>query len=935
MLTQPTFPKEEASVSATADSRPSGKLSREDQRKRDVAQAESVLRGGDLPPKETYDLADRLKNNNEFGYARKLFGRIRARNDYTGLTKNPVKVGQRHALCTYKDPDLPAVDRFQRALEILEEVDRLQMSTAERQESLGLKGAVHKRWWQVAGQRADLERSLGYYMSGYELGPETDQGYTGINAAFVLDLLAREDATQAASTGARWMVADEEWQRARAIRLRLTEVLPGLVETPDNEWLRKEWWYYTTLAEAWLGLGEFDKALAALRGFNREFKLGHEGPPLDVLPPWEFESTITQLAALAGLQADLAELLSGRPNWSRRWASPPAEIRRQAEQMLTAYLGTLASAASRALTGKVGLALSGGGFRASLFHLGVLAYLAERDVLRRVEVLSCVSGGSIVGAHFYLEVKRLLEQKPETDITTEDYLLLVERLERDFLAGIQTNIRSRVFSGFWSNLRAFIQPSYTTTRRLATLCEVELYSRVQDGRGHAPRYLKDLFIHPAGEGPEFKPKYDNWRRSVKVPVLVLNATTLNTGHNWQFTASWMGEPPSSLDAEIEGNYRLRRMYHWEAPRLRDKWRSRLLRPFAPPDYQQLRLGEAVAASSSVPGLFEPLVLPDLYDGKTVRLVDGGVYDNQGVASLLEQDCTVMLVSDASGQMAALDHPGGSRLEVPLRSFSVSMARVRQAQFQELSARARSGLLKGLAFLHLKKDLDADPVDWRECQDPYEASDEARPAARRGVETRYHIPKAVQRLLAGIRTDLDSFTEVEAFSLMTSGYRMAETEFARLDAFADLPQEHRTWRFLQIEPALRPGPGYDELTRQLLTARLVFGKVWLLARPLMVIAGALGLALLFGVWRLWLANQGLVLVTVRGLGIFILVLLATVLVPTLVRLVRYRETLRNLGLQAVLAALLAIGLKIHLLLFDPLFLRLGRASRFIARRVKTP
>ena len=62
-----------------------------------------------------------------------------------------------------------------------------------------------------------------------------------------------------------------------------------------------------------------------------------------------------------------------------------------------------------------------------------------------------------------------------------------------------------------------------------------------------------------------------------------------------------------------------------------------------------------------------------------------------------------VVSDASGQMAAQDHPSGGRLGVPLRSFSVSMARVRQSQYQELEARLRSGLLKGLMFLHLKKD----------------------------------------------------------------------------------------------------------------------------------------------------------------------------------------------------------------------------------------
>ena len=95
-------------------------------------------------------------------------------------------------------------------------------------------------------------------------------------------------------------------------------------------------------------------------------------------------------------------------------------------------------------------------------------------------------------------------------------------------------------------------------------------------------------------------------------MLVLNATTLNTGHNWQFTATWMGEPPLGLAAEIESNYELRRLYHWEAPRMKDMWRHRVLRPFAPPDYRHIRLGEAVAASSCVPGLFEPLVLPRLY-----------------------------------------------------------------------------------------------------------------------------------------------------------------------------------------------------------------------------------------------------------------------------------------------------------------------------------
>ncbi len=44
---------------------------------------------------------------------------------------------------------------------------------------------------------------------------------------------------------------------------------------------------------------------------------------------------------------------------------------------------------------KIGLTLSGGGFRATVFHLGVLARLAEDSHLEEVSLLSTVSGGSL------------------------------------------------------------------------------------------------------------------------------------------------------------------------------------------------------------------------------------------------------------------------------------------------------------------------------------------------------------------------------------------------------------------------------------------------------------------------------------------------------------------------------------------------------------
>ena len=44
----------------------------------------------------------------------------------------------------------------------------------------------------------------------------------------------------------------------------------------------------------------------------------------------------------------------------------------------------------------IGLALSGGGFRASIFHMGVLKYLAEKNKLEEISYISSVSGGSLL-----------------------------------------------------------------------------------------------------------------------------------------------------------------------------------------------------------------------------------------------------------------------------------------------------------------------------------------------------------------------------------------------------------------------------------------------------------------------------------------------------------------------------------------------------------
>lgn len=70
--------------------------------------------------------------------------------------------------------------------------------------------------------------------------------------------------------------------------------------------------------------------------------------------------------------------------------------------------------------GKVALCISGGGYRAALFHLGVIRCLHEMGLLQTVDLLSSVSGGSILSAFLARRMYELGIDKPSfNDFETE------------------------------------------------------------------------------------------------------------------------------------------------------------------------------------------------------------------------------------------------------------------------------------------------------------------------------------------------------------------------------------------------------------------------------------------------------------------------------------------------------------------------------------
>lgn len=577
---------------------------------------------------------------------------------------------------------------------------------------------------------------------------------------------------------------------------------------------------------------------------------------------------------------------------------------------------------------KLGLALSGGGFRASFFHLGVLAQMAMQGLLRHVEVISAVSGGAIIGAFYYLHLKKLLDQKPDKWITDKDYVVMMENIECEFFDAVRRNIRMLTFSNPIKNI-LMTKPNYSRSDRVGELYDKYLYREAFDPARTKPVQMRELKILP--QGRNFHPRKDNATRKAKVPILLINATALNTGHNWRFEASQMGEPPRAdqLSIEIDKNARLQR-----PPSYSDMV----------PRHCDLELGLAVAASACVPAIFHPLAISGLYEGVRVQLVDGGVHDNQGIQGLIDEHCTRFIVSDAGGQLTDDFSPATGIPAVLTRTREIVLDRLREEQMYRLfEHHSPSG--SRIAFLHLKKGLEIEEKPWIDQRSSPAQANIAQ--YKRTVQPEdFGVATPVQALISGIRTDLDSFTEIEAYSLMLDGYQMSEGEFQTIKGIRGMTSRvDRTprWRFLSIAPLMiEPTPEYK---RHLDVASQQFFKPFRLSRPLAIISSCIGIGILAAVWAL---SKDVIIsllsrsVTVSKLMYAVIVILLG-FVPRLSRTFRVLRFLQaptrfivRLVVQSLLPALGALFVNVHLWVFNPLFLRLGRMDRVgLTRKRRAP
>jgi hypothetical protein len=192
-------------------------------------------------------------------------------------------------------------------------------------------------------------------------------------------------------------------------------------------------------------------------------------------------------------------------------------------------------------------------------------------------------------------------------------------------------------------------------------------------------------------------------------------------------------------------------------------------------------------------------------------------------------------------------------------------------------------------------------------------------------TTYGVRKDVELCLAGIRTDLDSFCDVEANALMTSAYRMTEREFGRsIKGFSttNLPTD---WKFLEFEKQMKNPDTAKRYLRILQVAKNSAFKIWFLVPALRATALGLAISLLAVLGAVAWMNWGRsVPITIGMIGSSVIFLaIGRIVGPTLMRLISYRKTLLNVALGLAMCCVGFALARVHLHVFDRWFQKFGR------------
>jgi NTE family protein len=277
-----------------------------------------------------------------------------------------------------------------------------------------------------------------------------------------------------------------------------------------------------------------------------------------------------------------------------------------------------------------GLCLSGGGYRAMVFHLGVLWRLYEAGQLKPLKRISSVSGGSITSAMLALAWSKLSFEPG--------------RLRSDFIPLVVDPIRKLASQSLDAHaiIGGILLPGTIAERVAAS-------------------YRKLLFGDATLQSLPDEPRF------------VVNATNVQSGALWRFSKPYMGD------------YRVGRIMDPALPLATAVAASSAFPPVLSPMTIELD------PTSFAPGTGTDLQ-KDPYNSRVV-LTDGGVYDNMGLETVWKRYDTV-LVSDGGGKMQPEPEPHEDWARHAYRVLDLVDNQVRSLRKRQVIGAFQNGQRKG-------------------------------------------------------------------------------------------------------------------------------------------------------------------------------------------------------------------------------------------------
>ena len=189
-----------------------------------------------------------------------------------------------------------------------------------------------------------------------------------------------------------------------------------------------------------------------------------------------------------------------------------------------------------------------------------------------------------------------------------------------------------------------------------------------------------------------------------------------------------------------------------------------------------------------------------------------------------------------------------------RMSEIMAGRIREEQLVGVWGRVESRRLDGALTVHLREGLTLDPVHWVGYEGPRQHEGDLGLALPR-------VRKDVLERLAAVRTDLDSFSQIEAHALMSAGYLMieAKADALRKAGWARDPMQggRYSWDFLSLAHPIedRDDRRHSRMMKLLGASRHRAWKIWRL-EPLRSLVTLLPFVIfflgvvLFGILRAW-------------------------------------------------------------------------------------